>query len=311
LTTRSDKKLPIEVTSSDYITRYTLGPLPLPDCVSVACLKIGAYSVRNDDPASAVIKKRCQGNPLFAEELAQSMLEAGYIKITDGVLTVEKDLDLFEGLPESVTGVINSKLDQLDPSTQMVLKVASVIGLEFGKDSLVDVYPIEEMKKRISSFLKQLVRLGFLERKHKKIYAFRDPMVHQVAYNRMLYNQRQKLHEIIANWYEYNAHEYTKRTTQLAYHCIKILEANKEVDITQILKTFRYIDKAAEDSTHRGDPEETLQWYKRGLYLLGVLKDFPEKPAISERMHSKISALKLAQAGSGAATSMLALPKIS
>jgi predicted ATPase len=107
--------------------------------------------------------------------------------------------------PESVQGVITSRIDRLPPSQQLTLKVASVIGRTFQFQTLYDAYPVEADRPDLMEHLSVLEALDItpLDSPLPELgYMFKHIITRDVAYDLLLYSQRQQLHGRVAEWYE-------------------------------------------------------------------------------------------------------------
>lgn len=63
--------------------------------------------------------------------------------------------------PDTVQGVVASRIDRLSPAQQLTLKVASVIGRIFAFRILRDIHPIDADKALLADYLNTLQRLDF------------------------------------------------------------------------------------------------------------------------------------------------------
>jgi class 3 adenylate cyclase len=168
-------------------------------CLEIDCLP---------EPVAALIRDKAEGNPFFSEELALAMRDAGLIQIADGQcqITPAAGAPMSWALPDTIQGVITSRIDRLGPSEQMTLKVASVIGREFAYRTLHDIHPIDSDKEKLSQHFDTLLALDLtpLARPMPDLaYLFKHAITHDVAYNLMLYAQRRRLHRAVAEWYEH------------------------------------------------------------------------------------------------------------
>ena len=108
-------------------------------------------------------------------------------------------------MPDTVQGIVTSRIDRLLPGEQLTLKVASVIGRFFAYNTLRDVYPINEDKPRLPQFLNQLEQraLTTVDSPEPELsYTFKHIITQEVAYNLLLFEQRRQLHDAVATWYE-------------------------------------------------------------------------------------------------------------
>ena len=87
-----------------------------------------------------MISDKAEGNPFYVEEVIRSLINSGTITRSDdnqGWQVTASPSDIT--LPDTLQGVIMSRIDQLDPDTKRVLQVASVIGRNFSLQVLTRV----------------------------------------------------------------------------------------------------------------------------------------------------------------------------
>jgi predicted ATPase/class 3 adenylate cyclase len=184
--------------------QITLAPLGAEDSVEIACDRLGVSEV--PAPVVALVVEKAAGNPLFAEELAYALRDSGLVEIGAGRCTIAAGRDLATlALPDTVEGIIGSRIDRLAPQPELVLKVASAVGPTFAQEVIHDVYPLAEDRGLIGQSLDTLVRrdLTVLVPPPPGLsYSFRHALTREVAYNRMLFSQRRELHRELALWFE-------------------------------------------------------------------------------------------------------------
>src|SRR5579859_105139 len=108
-----------------------------------------------------LIRKKAEGHPFFSEELAYALRDAGLITVADGKCDIAGEAKDFHNLnlPDTVEGVIASRIDRLTPSEQLTLKVASVIGRVFAYQILRGIHPLESDKPQLKRHLDTLHHL--------------------------------------------------------------------------------------------------------------------------------------------------------
>lgn len=131
------------------------------------------------------IHQRSGGNPLFLEEICQSLPASG-----------EFVVDLGSGeIPRNVRELISVRLGRLSPTTASVLHTASVLGNEFPTWLLRAVAPELE----IDATLALLVRDGFLvEDERAEQIHFRHGIAREVVYDSVRVRERRRLHGEVA-----------------------------------------------------------------------------------------------------------------
>ena len=188
----------------------------------MVCQRLGVDSLPL--PIRDLILQKAEGHPFFSEELAYALRDSGILTIQNGVASMAGDAAAIEklNLPNTVQGIITSRIDRLEPAQQLALKVASVIGRIFAFRILQDIHPIEDEKPQLELNLQSLRRLDItpLETPEPDLtFIFKHAITHEVAYGLMLFSQRRKLHSAIAEWYERaQQHDLQPYYPLLAYH---------------------------------------------------------------------------------------------
>src|SRR5205085_9147768 len=113
--------------------RLRLESLSAEETLALVCQRLGVAVL----PAAVagLIREKAEGHPFFSEELAYALRDAGLIEIVDQECRVAAqagDLHALD-LPDTVQGIITSRIDQLNASQQLTLKVASVVGRIFAQ----------------------------------------------------------------------------------------------------------------------------------------------------------------------------------
>ena len=155
-----------------------------------------------------LVEEKAEGNPLFTEELALALRDAGLVRVVDGRVELLSDVPdvLARRLPLTVHGAITSRIDRLSPTQQLTVKVASVIGRVFAVGILRDIHPLRQaVALTLTADLTEIERadLTVLDTPEPDLsYLFKHVIVQEAAYNLMLLSQRRQLHRSAAEWYE-------------------------------------------------------------------------------------------------------------
>jgi uncharacterized protein len=141
---------------------------------------------------------------------------------------------------------VRDRLDALSPSEQLVLRVASVLGLSFATDLLTAIFPVDSERVRLPDRLAALERADLIRRQWPDdIYSFSDAAIQEAAYNAMLFSQRRTLHRQAAEWCERTyADRLAPHYPALAQHW----QAGEES-----AKAIAYLEKAAARAREDGD----------------------------------------------------------
>lgn len=253
--------------------RLKLETLSPEDTLSLVCQRLGITSV--PEPMAALIRTKAEGNPFYSEELAYAMRDAGLIQIAEGECRIASGSSNLSAvnLPDTIQGVITSRIDRLSPPQQLTLKAASVIGRTFALRTLRHVYPVEDDKDHLADHLQALDKLDLttLEAPEPALtYMFKHLTTREVAYNLMLFAQRRRLHQAVAEWYEVaHAEDVALFYELLAHHW----RTAGNVD-----KALNYLEKVGEQALENYANEEAIQFFSQALDLAGQ----PEAtPAVS------------------------------
>ncbi|MDX1415665.1 MAG: AAA family ATPase [Candidatus Promineifilaceae bacterium] len=256
----------------------TLGPLQAADIVSMIEQRLGVQALPK--AVAEFILEKGGGNPFFCEELAYALRDTGFLTIKDRVAELAPGVRQLSQLdfPDTVQGVITSRIDRLSPQQQLTLKVASVIGRIFALRTLSDVYPVSQDVPHLVEQLDALVRLDLtpLQTAEPDLnYYFKHIIIQEVAYGLLLFAQRQTLHHAVAHWYEKSyAHDLSPYYPLLAHHWLEAVgESEHEAEI--LGKAVDYLYKAGEQALRSNAMLEAIEHLSKGLELV---KGMPEGP---------------------------------
>ena len=248
--------------------RLCLTPLSLDDIVALVCQRLGVTAL--PVPVIDVIYEKAAGHPLFSEELAYALRDAGAIRVTEGMCRCVPDVGDFRSLPfpGTLDGVITSRFDRLPLAPQLLLKVASVIGAVAPCVLLQAINPIAMEVTPMTDMLTALQQVGFLLPEHtgtEGTYRFRHMLTHEVVYNLLSLAQRRALHRVIAEWYETTYAGLTNEVLELlTYHFGKSAQDEKAVDYAML---------TAEKAQQRWAYTETLAHLEAALKRLALMPD--------------------------------------
>jgi predicted ATPase/class 3 adenylate cyclase len=196
----------------DGAEQMTLGALSPDDTVALAAALLGLTAVEIPPAVAALVRARAEGNPFFAEEMLLALRDQGVLEVVEegGQRSCVLLGDITEAtrcLPDTVQGVILSRLDQLTPEEQMLLRVGAVIGRRFSYHALRTVFTsyLTLADTEIKARLELLADLDLTPEETPDPnlhHAFRHLITQEVAYGTMLFTQRRELHRMVAVYYE-------------------------------------------------------------------------------------------------------------
>ncbi|MFY0572135.1 AAA family ATPase [Archangium lansingense] len=229
---------------------------------------------------------KASGNPFFCEELVRELLERRAIAVEDGQCRLlVPDLSAIS-LPNTLQGVITSRIDRAPPHLQLPLKVASVIGRVFDPDTLSAIYPVADERPHLDSYLAALDAMGFtpLESPLPQLqYIFKHIITRDVAYNLMLFTQRRDLHRALAELIERKRAEDIEQFLPLLAHHWTMADDKP--------RAISYLMRAAKQALHAYANPEVLTFLTEAerLEKEGSLK--PGHEDLSQRTQMRAEAL--------------------
>ena len=157
------------------------------------------------EPAIAAIVARADGIPLYAVETVRMLL-------ADGKLTLDGDSyrptgDLHDlAVPETLTALIASRLDTLDPLDRTLIQDGAVLGQSFTIAGLAAVagVPEDDLGTRLRALTRrELLRIEADPRspEHGQ-YVFVQALIREVAYNMLARADRKSRHLAAARYFE-------------------------------------------------------------------------------------------------------------
>lgn len=251
--------------------RIPLQALSTNDTAALVCQRLGVSTL----PPSVLtlIRDKAEGHPFFSEELGYALRDSGLLLIEGDQARLAPNVQLESiNLPDTVQGTIISRIDRLAPPLQFALKTASVIGRLFAYRVLRDIHPIEADKPQLNSYLNTLARLDItpLESVEPDLtYLFKHVITHEVAYNLLLFAQRQQLHRAVAEWHE---HTYTDDLSPyyslVAHHWTRAIGQDTP-DPFVLAKALEYLGRAGEQAVLGFANREAIEFFNQAIRLAG------------------------------------------
>jgi class 3 adenylate cyclase/predicted ATPase len=151
------------------------------------------------------ILDRAEGVPLYAVETVRMLLDRGLLVEEGSVYRPTGEIAELD-VPETLHGLIASRLDGLAPEERRLLQDASVLGKSFAPEALAAVSGVE--RSELEPLLASLVRKEVLgvqgdptSPEHGQ-YAFLQDLVRHVAYETLSRHERRERHLAVAAYLE-------------------------------------------------------------------------------------------------------------
>lgn len=239
-----------------------LQPMSAEDTLSLVSMRLGVEHLPH--AINELITEKAEGHPFFSEELAYALRDAHLIRIEGGECYLNAAIDEIKSIiPNTVEGVVTSRIDRLTPQQQLTLKVASVIGRVFALRVLREIHPIDSDRPLLEEQLTRLQQLDLtpLDTPSPDLtYIFKHIITQEVAYNLMLFTQRKQLHRSVAEWYERNnKDDLDPYYPLLAHHYTQAEDRAKATE---------YLAKAGEQALSQFANQEAVRFLTEALQFV-------------------------------------------
>ena len=237
-----------------YATQLAVQPLPRDD--SRAIVRSVAIGAELSAETAEAILDHAEGVPLFLEELARAVVD---------------DLDGLRALtiPNTVHGVIASRLERLPIEAREVLGMAAVIGRDFSTPVLASV--TGQGEEALIPILGRLQAGEFVHAAANLTHEFRfkHALTQEVAYLSLPDDRRRKLHGLVAEALERLFPDAGERIPEiLAHHCT---QADRR------LQAVGFWFAAGQRAVRRSAGVEAIAHLTKGLEIVASLPDSSER----------------------------------
>jgi adenylate cyclase len=239
-----------------------------------------------------LVAAKVQGNPFFVESIVESLIELSFVGPS-----VRGGMQLLKGLneitiPDSIQGVVLSRIDRLGDTEKAVLKVASVVGRLFNLDAVLALLQSTVTQVSVRDAMDELNELGLtlLELEEPFTCLFKHIVIRDVAYNTLLVSVREDLHRRLARYMEERAGDNPQKVAAiLAYHCLAGVDETKGLHYTLL---------AARSAKEQYANKDAIYHYTKALELLSKATSLgAEALAAQTRQAKRELAETLVQAG--------------
>jgi predicted ATPase len=270
---RPDEDLP-DWTEYPHAVGLPLSSLDEGACLGIVMDMLGPVEL--GESLQELILSKSGGNPFFLMEVVRALVDAGALVQDDsGAWGASEDIERLE-LPDTIHGIIISRIDRLLESDRRVLQAASVVGRIFEFQLLSNVEIGADVEDVLRERLLYLASLGITEPHNieLEIHRFVHLTTREVVYESLSFRHRRDLHtkigEVIEEIY---AEELSEYTNLLAYHYFEGQTWDRALDYnlksarraqreyandTAISSCQRALTAAAKLRTKRGISEQVL-----------------------------------------------------
>jgi class 3 adenylate cyclase/predicted ATPase len=229
------------------------------------------------------IVQRADGIPLYAVETVRMLISNGQLRREGDVYVPVGDLNTV-AVPETLTALIASRLDALEPGDRSLLHDAAVLGQSFSTAALsaLSGQEVEALEDRLPALARrELVARDVDPRSPERgQYAFVQALIREVAYNTLSHRDRKTRHLAAARYFESLGSD--ELAGALAGHYLAAhSNANEGPEADALAVQARIALKAAaERAGSLGAHDQVISFVEQSL---GITSDEVERAALLER----------------------------
>jgi class 3 adenylate cyclase/tetratricopeptide (TPR) repeat protein len=210
-----------------------------------------------------VVWRETEGNPFFVAEVMRHLSESRAIEQRDGRWVLRADLGEL-GIPEGVRDVVGRRLSRLAESTNRLLAVAAVVGLEFEPALVERAGDIEE--DELLTGLEEATHARLLVEVPGPRYRFAHALVRATLYDELTGARRVALHRRVAQAIEsVHGRALDDHLPALAHHW-----AQAAAPAADTARAVDYATRAGDRALTQLAPDEAVSYYGQALELLDV-----------------------------------------
>jgi class 3 adenylate cyclase/tetratricopeptide (TPR) repeat protein len=240
-------------------------------------------------PLKRLIIDKTEGNPFFMEETVQVLFDEGALVRDGAAVRLTKPLNALK-IPPTVQGILAARIDCLPADAKELLQTLAVIGREFP----ISVIRAVAMKSddelnlllndlQLGEFIYEQPTVGDTE------YVFKHALTQEVAYNSVLTERRQQLHECTGAAIEtLYASTVEEHLAELAHHYGRSANPGKAVE---------YLTRAGQQALNRTAFAEAQAQLQQGLEWIKKLSETPERDARELKLASTLAQVLLVTRG--------------
>ena len=273
--------------SKTYYTQLRLDPLGPESAEEMLTALLGDGIEAG--PLKRLIIEKTEGNPFFMEEAVQVLLDEGVLVRDGAAVRLTKALGELK-IPPTVQGILAARIDRLPADAKELLQTLAVIGREFPLSLIRAVVPKaeDELNRllndlQLGEFIYEQPAVGDTE------YIFKHALTQEVAYNSVLMERRQQLHERTAaaleTLYKTSVEEHLAK---LAHHYGRSANPDKAVE---------YLTRAGQQARERSAFAEAQAQLQQGLEWIKKLPEAPERDARELELASTLAQVLMVTRG--------------
>ncbi len=209
------------------------------------------------------------GNPFYIEELVKMLVQDGVVVKFNERWLVRDDRLAKKQVPETLSGVLQARLDSLPGEERALLQQASVVGRVFW--DVVVIYLNRQINENSSE---ELIKDHLAALQEKEIvfrqdlsafasaneYIFKHDLFRQVIYESVLIKSRRALHSFVADWLVAHSSDRSEEVTGLV--------ASHLERAGRLIEALVHLRRAAEEASELFALVEALRFYDQAVEMV-------------------------------------------
>ena len=223
-----------------------------------------------------LVLRKADGNPFFLEELTRAIGEHG-----GGTIPA---------VPDTIQEVLAARIDRLPPEAKRLLQVAAVIGKDLPYALLQALMELPE--KALHRNLRHLQEAEFLYETQlfpDHAYTFKHALTQEVAYQSLPECARRQVHQRLAQALVERLPEVAEAQPEWVAHHYTEAGLGEQAVV--------YWQRAGRRAYERSANVEAISHLTRGLAMLAVLPDTPERTRHELLLHATLGPVLMAAKG--------------
>jgi class 3 adenylate cyclase/tetratricopeptide (TPR) repeat protein len=223
------------------------------------------------DSIQDLVVKGAEGNPFYIEELIKMLIEDGIIITGEEKWQVEPERLAEVDVPDTLTGVLQARLEGLPQEERNTLQQASVVGYIFW-DATVE-YITNESLSAVTKSSQHFIDENLSSLRARELvyhreesaftdaaeYTFKHALLRDVTYESVLRRVRKAYHGLVAEWLIKHSEERAGEYTGLIADHLELAGKQEQAAI--------YLYQAGEEAAKRYANDEAVKFFSRALAM--------------------------------------------
>lgn len=213
-----------------HYTQLSLGPLTPEESLALVQTLLELETIPQS--LQNLIESKSEGNPLYIEEIIKTLIDSEKIVKKGDQWSISETVDQFE-MPQTLQGLIATRIDKLDEVSKKIIQYASVVGKHF-QDRLISEaskLPDDVLYEGLQNLRKKELIFEIASKGDIVEYVFNHTLTQEVAYATILTKKQKIYHGRVAEAIEHlYQDQITDHLHSLALHYTEADNKDKAIE---------------------------------------------------------------------------------